>query len=76
MKLILAAVNNQKNAAVLNDQVKMFVKLKLTDKLINSLLTTVSEMDMITVRLVTVTNGNTLKLMLIHLMLFITNGTV
>jgi hypothetical protein len=76
MKLILAVVNNQKNAAVLNDQVKMFVKLKLTDKLINSLLTTVSEMDMITVRLVTVTNGNTLKLMLIHLMLFITNGTV
>jgi hypothetical protein len=74
--LILAVVNNQKNAAVLNDQVKMFVKLKLTDKLINSLLTTVSEMDMITVRLVTVTNGNTLKLMLIHLMLFITNGTV
>jgi hypothetical protein len=76
MKLILAVVNNQKNVAVLNDQVKMSVKSKLLDELINSLLITVLEMDMTTVRLVTVTNGNTVKLMLINLTLFITNGSV
>lgn len=76
MKLILAVVNNQKSVAALLYQVKTFVKSKLTDELINFLLITVLEMDMTTVRLVTVTNGNTVKLMLINLMLFITNGSV
>lgn len=74
--MILAVVNNQKNVAVMKVQVQMFVKLKPMEKLINSLLTMVLEMDMITVRLVTVTNGNTVKLMLINLTLFIINGSV
>ena len=74
--MILAVVNNQKSVAALLYQVKTFVKSKLTDELINFLLITVLEMDMTTVRLVTVTNGNTVKLMLINLMLFITNGSV
>jgi hypothetical protein len=75
--LILAVVNNQKNVPVVLEKIQiLFVKLKPTVKLIPSLPTTVSEMDMTTVRLVTVTNGTTVKPMSIHPMLSTNNGLV